>query len=334
MGLGGATLTASLLFKRLSWIHLLYHHRSISPTLPRLGGSGPTHPDPPWVCHCSSAIKRAHQAMSSFGPSLDYLRHGSLLLEICNIVAARNTSCTVTSGTQEAPAYVDGWWLGDPHGRQNCRHCTAPATQVFTCDSTKVHAAITPPGTWQWMNGQQPFHGSLQKLAQNHQFQQYKKKRDIKRIYANEPSHWTRHCSSLMATLTKTKRFFTRHKGRQKKHIFDWMAHTFNLAKGVLYEAHRASFLCKFCGEPETQQHINVDCQYSPLIETRLVYGKCIDDFYLSYRHHHLLQKNRWIIPLLDYMEEHVWCCHSACSPHSLKATKMKLFSNQTSRGH
>ena len=68
-----------------------------------------------------------------------------------------------------------------------------------------------PPGTWQWQEGQIPFHRSLQKRSQSHQFQQYKNTRDMKRIYANESSRWTQYSSPLMATLTRIKRSSTRH---------------------------------------------------------------------------------------------------------------------------
>ena len=32
-----------------------------------------------------------------------------------------------------------------------------------------------------------------------------------------------------------------------------------------------------------------------------------IDEFFLGYRHQHLPSNSRWVIPLLDYMEEYLW---------------------------
>jgi hypothetical protein len=77
----------------------------------------------------------------------------------------------------------------------------------------------------------------------------------MKTIYANGPSRWTRYCSTLMAALTKIKRSSTRHKGRRTKHIYDWIVHAHNLAKGASPATHRDASSCKFCGETETQQH-------------------------------------------------------------------------------
>ncbi len=63
----------------------------------------------------------------------------------------------------------------------------------------------------------------------------------------------------------------------------------------------------KFCGEVETQQHINVACQHPPLVETRMLHRRRIEEFYMNYRHQHILPQQRWVIPLLDYMEDRLW---------------------------
>ncbi len=34
--------------------------------------------------------------------------------------------------------------------------------RIFSCDSTEIHAALTPQGTWQWQEDRTPFHGSLE----------------------------------------------------------------------------------------------------------------------------------------------------------------------------
>jgi hypothetical protein len=64
---------------------------------------------------------------------------------------------------------------------------------------------------------------------------------------------------------------------------------------------------CHFCGEVETQQHINVACQHPPLVEIRMLHRHRIEEFYMNYRHQHILPLHRWVIPLLDYMEDHLW---------------------------
>jgi hypothetical protein len=128
----------------------------------------------------------------------------------------------------------------------------------------------------------------------------------MKRIYANEPSRWTRYSSPLMATFTRMKRSSTRHKGRRTKHIYDWMAHVHNLAKRASPVSRREASSCKFCGEIETQQHINVACLHPPLVEIRLIHCQRIEDFYLCYRHQHLPDRHRWVITLLDYIEDHL----------------------------
>jgi hypothetical protein len=57
------------------------------------------------------------------------------------------------------------------------------------------------PGT----GGKEGFLPSLVRRAQRHKFLQYTQKRDMTRIYANEPTRWTRYNPSLMEMLTKVK---------------------------------------------------------------------------------------------------------------------------------
>ena len=110
---------------------------------------------------------------------------------------------------------------------------TVDGIQIFRCDSAAVYAALTPVGTWQWCDGPNPFHGSVLKRAQQHTFRQYTQKRDMKRIYANEPTRWSRYSPYLLAALTKIPHKSPRHQGRRTKHVFDWMAHGHNLSKGA-----------------------------------------------------------------------------------------------------
>jgi len=143
------------------------------------------------------------------------------------------------------------------------------ALRLYQCDSEELHAAVTPPGTWQWHLDGSPFRGSLKARAQSHQHRQYMKQRDMKRIYANAPTRWTKYSASLMATLTKSKNRSPRHVGRRTKHLYDWMAHATNLAKGTLPQHRDAHSRCQLCALPETQQHINASCTHPPLLETR-----------------------------------------------------------------
>jgi hypothetical protein len=78
---------------------------------------------------------------------------------------------------------------------------------------------------------QRKCHSSLRKRAQTYNFQQYRKKRDMYNVYANMPTRWTRFSPSLMSTLTRIKKPSPRQVGRRTKHLFDWMAHSHNLAK-------------------------------------------------------------------------------------------------------
>jgi hypothetical protein len=122
----------------------------------------------------------------------------------------------------------------------------------------------------------------------------------MKRIYANEPTRWQRYSHFLMSTLTKLTNRSHRHKGRWTKHIFDWMAHSHNLSKGVHSR-------CRFCGLLETQQHINVSCTHPRLVEIRMVHRKHFDLYFQCYRHEHLSPPTRWLIQLLDYIEDNLW---------------------------
>jgi hypothetical protein len=128
------------------------------------------------------------------------------------------------------------------------------------CDSEDIFAALVPGSTWQWMETEGAFHGFLRKRALQYHFQQYLKKRDMKHIYANEPTRWTRYCTPLLVSLTKAKNKSPRHLRRRSKHLFDWMAHAANLAKSATPYTRISASMCKFCGVPETQQNINVAC--------------------------------------------------------------------------
>lgn len=158
-----------------------------------------------------------------------------------------------------------------------------PGLQIHHCSSEEVHAAITPTGAWYWSEGALLFHGSAFKRAQRHNFRQYTHKRDMKRVYANESSRWTRYSLSLMARLTKKKTMTPQQRGRRTKHLFEWMAHAHNLSKGAKIHHQEEQYRCHFCGLPETQRHINVECTYLPLVELRRAHKRKIDEFFQCY---------------------------------------------------
>ena len=129
----------------------------------------------------------------------------------------------------------------------------------------------------------------------------------MKRIYANAPTRWMKYCAPLMATLTNSKNRSPRQIGRRTKHLYDWMAHASNLAKGSLPQDRDVQSRCHFCSLLETQQHINSTCTHPPLGEMRQTQRRRINEFFMCYRHQHLPTSDRWVIPLLDYMEQHLW---------------------------
>lgn len=59
-----------------------------------------------------------------------------------------------------------------------------------------------------------------------------------------------------------------------KKHFFDWMAHAHNLSKGADTQHRADRNRCHFCGQPETQQRINVSCTNPPLVKIRVTHKK------------------------------------------------------------
>jgi hypothetical protein len=142
------------------------------------------------------------------------------------------------------------------------------------------------------------------KRAQAYNFQQYTQKRNMYHIYANTLSRWTRYCPSLMSALTCIKRPSSpRQKGRRTKHLIDWMAHSHNLAKGSRSTLDMMALSAPFVDE--TQCHINTSCTHLPLVEVPKLIRRQVDD--MSLRHQHLPQNQRWVLTLIDHMEEHIW---------------------------
>jgi hypothetical protein len=213
------------------------------------------------------------------GTAVGHLQHGAILQGIRALAAQRKCQNRVTWVASHPERRKDtlqwtpaDWGIhrADELAGQSKNSTTQdPGYTIFDCNAAEVHAALTPAGPWQWHTETSPFHGSLRKRAQTYNFQQYRKKRDMYNVYANMPTRWTRFSPSLMSTLTRIKKPSPRQIGRRTKHLFDWMAHSHNLAKGSPRQSRLERSLCVFCGLPETQCHINTSCTPPPLVEVR-----------------------------------------------------------------
>jgi hypothetical protein len=82
----------------------------------------------------------------------------------------------------------------------------------------EIHAAITPAGTWQWCTKDAK---ATRHRAQSNQYRQYTKKRDMKRIYTNAPTRWSKYSAPMMAKLTKITTLSPRQVERRTKRIYD-----------------------------------------------------------------------------------------------------------------
>lgn len=114
----------------------------------------------------------------------------------------------------------------------------------------------------------------------------------------------SKYSAPLMAKLTTTKTKSPRQVGRRTKQLYYWMAHAVNLAKGCPPLARTAQSICHFCAEPEMQQHINATWTHLQLVEIRRIHRRRIDESLQCYRHQHLHPQARWVITLIDYMED------------------------------
>ena len=108
-----------------------------------------------------------------------------------------------------------------------------------------------------------------------------------------------------MVSLTHAKqRRSSRARGRLVNHLYDWMAHESNLAKGTAVET---SAHCPLCGTPATQAHINTVCSHPAILDQRKTLRRDIDMHFLCLRHTVLPPAQRWISLLMSYAEEHLW---------------------------
>jgi hypothetical protein len=151
---------------------------------------------------CTSAIRRTQQALYPLGPAVGHLQHGTLLLGIRQLASQPRCPSTLAwtpSHPERSKSQLA--WSADDWGIHHADRLAAsvesdpalPDVRTFYCNSEDIHAAITPVGTWQWTTEDAPFRGSLRHRAQTHQYRQYTKKRDMKRIYANEPTRWSKY---------------------------------------------------------------------------------------------------------------------------------------------
>ncbi len=55
------------------------------------------------------------------------------------------------------------------------------------------------------------------------------------------------------------------------------------------------------------QQHINVACSHPPLVELRHTHRRHVEMFFQTYRHQNLPIGQRWLVPIFEYVEDHLW---------------------------
>ena len=149
---------------------------------------------------------------------------------------------------------------------------------------------------------------SLRSISHQYQFQQYLNRRDTDRIHSNAPSRWTRYSTSLMVHLTHAKKTRSaRGRGRLSNHLYDWMAHEANIAKGSTPADQDDHTQCPLCGSRATQAHINTTCRHPALIDLRLTHRRVIDQHFQSIYYTALPPAQKWIRLFMDYAEEHLW---------------------------
>jgi hypothetical protein len=192
-----------------------------------------------------------------------------------------------------------------------CSDCHPPSDHhivLHQCDGDDFFQAINPHGTWMWCHNRNPIKESLKQISQRFYFQTYRNKRDLIRIQQNNPARWNQYCIQLIASLNGTKApMMARSRGRLVKHLYDWMAHATNLAKGVATEDSYQSSRCQLCDGQETQAHINTTCTHPELIDIRQLQRQKIEEHLLCLLHQSLPHTQRWVRLLIDFAEAHMW---------------------------
>ena len=179
---------------------------------------------------------------------------------------------------------------------------------TFTADGDALLNALVPEGQWVWTRGSQIFTGSLRHSKQRLQHEQYLTNRDSDRQRRTAPPRWTHNCTALMISLTSAKhRRTSRARGRLVNHLYDWMAHEANLAKGAPEGGRESAANCPLCGTAATQAHINSVCSHPAMMDQRQLLKRNIELHFLCLRHTVLPPAQRWILLLMRHAEEHLW---------------------------
>jgi hypothetical protein len=153
----------------------------------------------------------------------------------------------------------------------------------------------------------QLFTGSLRHSMKRLHNQQYLVDRDKDRQRRDAPPRWIHNCTALMVSLTHSKqRRTTRARGRLVNHLYDWMAHEFNLAKGADMIRYASAAKCPLCGTLATQAHINAACSHPALQDQRILLKREIDLHFLCLRHTVLPPAQKRIMLLMQYAETHL----------------------------
>ncbi len=98
---------------------------------------------------CSSAIRRATQALFPLGAAVCYLQHGSL-------------SWTYPQTTPPHQPHSESAWTDNDRGIHTADAIAGTddgntlGLHTYFCDADQIHDAITPPGTWRWQDGDSP----------------------------------------------------------------------------------------------------------------------------------------------------------------------------------
>ncbi len=190
-------------------------------------------------------------------------------------------------------------------GELNILHGEVAITS-YVADADALLASLVPDGQWVWMADNRIFTGSLLHRVQSYHYQQYLSRRETERIHKNTPSRWTQFSSGQMFILTNAKkRWSARTRGWLVNHLFNWIAHEANLAKGSQHG--KAAALCPLCGCAATQAHINTTCSHPALQDLRLLHRRDIDHLLLCLQHTVLPASDRWVSLLVRYVEDHMW---------------------------
>jgi hypothetical protein len=108
-----------------------------------------------------------------------------------------------------------------------------------------------------------------------------------------------------MVTLTHAKqRQSSRARGLLVNHLYDWMAHESNLAKGTDENSRATAAKCPLCETAATQAHINTSCSHPAMLDLRILLKRDIDIHFLSLQHTVLPAAQRWISLLMHLWED------------------------------